>query len=138
MATLTGAQIVSLYPELQQIESLAPPTPKGRYVIGRWADKVAPLFEALHKEEQQIIQRCAVKDEHGKIAFRVNGTRGSYDIIEGLREEHDRDKQALWEKEYTVEGVRMLLHAELGACPITAKQERILIACKVLDDVEPE
>lgn len=137
--TISTHQLIELAPVLSAVEQLSPPpTAKGRYALAKASAKVGPAFQLYAEQEQKLVQRCAVKDKDGKVAFRPagNGLQG-FDLLPELRDEYNAEVKALKDEDVVLQGVRMITHAELGQCPITAAQERVLMECGLLDDVEP-
>lgn len=136
---LTSKQLILLHPVLAAVEKLSPPpTAKGRYALAKAAAKAGPAFDLYADQERKLLLRCAVKNEDGSVKVKDLGNgQAHFDWLPELAEEATKEMAALQAEEVVLSGVRMVTHAELGACPITGEQERILMAVGLLDDIEP-
>lgn len=130
--TLTTSKAVDLYMALKGVDDLTPPmTPKGRYVLAKAMLQLEPIVVAYEKARNAAAMSFAKRDEAGKVVSLAEG-RVALEDPEGFTEAHE----ALLAKEVTITGTRLVTRAELGACPITQKTERVLLGV-LLDDVEP-
>lgn len=111
-----------------------PPEPKGRYVLARALPAIQKAAEEHGKAFTEFLQGAATKKDDGtpNITAHDNGTLSFVIASEHL--EAYRDIQSL---PTAIPGVRMITHAELGACPITIEQEAVLITAGLLADEEP-
>lgn len=137
--TITLKTLIPLHPVLTAVLKLTPPpTAKGRYALSRAGQKVEDAITLYAENEEALIKRCAVTREDGTVAFveRPDGRRG-FDLKPELRDEYHRELAGLQAESVTLAGCRMITHAELGACPITGEQEKVLIAAGLLEDAEP-
>jgi hypothetical protein len=137
--TITTAQLKALAPALAGILQLSPPpTAKGRYALAKAGAKVDPAYKLFGEQDSALAARVAVKDKDGNPIIRDmgNGLAG-FDVRPDAKEEYQAEMKALLEEEVVLSGVRQITHAELGACPITAQQEMVLIDCGLLEDKEP-
>lgn len=128
---------------LAGVEILSPPpTPKGRYAIGKASDAAQPAAQRYTKERAALLEKHAKRDEKGAAVRQRFGDNGfQYDLGRGFgatTPEFDAELDAMNDEDVVLSGCRMITHAELGACPITAAQERVLIKAGLLDDKEPE
>lgn len=137
--TLTTDRLIVLAPVLGAVEKLSPPpTPKGRYALAKAAAQVGPAFQLYVELEQKEIQRCGVKNDKDEVVAKVLPSGGiGFDLLPDLKDEYNAAIKAMRSEEVTLTGVRQITHAELGVCPITAEQERVLIASGLLEDIEP-
>lgn len=125
-AAVTG--ILSLTP---------PPAPKGRYAFGRQAEKIEREIQGWEKARIALNERHCRRDADGKpVMIDVPGGQ-KYDLGDNLVA-FNTELEQMGEEPITLTGVRMVLHAELGDCPLTVQQERVLITAGLLDDKEPE
>lgn len=131
--TISTEQLTMLAPALTAIQTLAPKNAKCRYAIAKLTDATDVAFARFGKIVQQLATECAVPD-----SMRDTGNgRVTFQIADQHRERYLRESAALLTEEVVLSGVRPITHAELGECPLTIEQEKVLIQCKLLDDVEP-
>ena len=131
---------VVLAPALVEINTLKPPpSPKGRYVLQKALDLSEKPLAEVQKAEQALIRRGAVKDDTGNVLYTPTGKPGElrFEWMPELHEECEAERAALMAALVTLTGLRAITHAELGACPITGAQERLLIKVGLLEDAEP-
>ena len=135
--TISVEQNLKLAPALQEIGPLKPP-PKARYVLGKASDSSLPPYEAYSKAEQKLVQRVAVQDKDGNPILRALGNgQAHFDVQKELQEEYDTEMKELKSGDVILKNVRCITRAELGQCPITVDQERILVQVGLLEDSEP-
>lgn len=118
-----------------------PPTPKGRYALSKAAIALGKHPQLYQDQKKALLEKHAVL---------VDGKPSSKELAPGVLQfdmgkgfgnttpEFDADLKELNDEEITLSGVRQITHAELGACPITAAQEAVLIRAGLLEDREPE
>lgn len=137
--TMTTATLTTLHPVLTALDGLTPPpTPKGRYVLSKAAGKVAAEIEVYQKALSAFLKTVVTQDDKGEPIFTPVESGGvSFQIAADKIEEYRTGMTGLAEEQVTLAGVRQITHAELGACPITVEQERVLIAAGLLEDAEP-
>lgn len=139
--TVKAASIVEVANVLAAVEQLSPPPlPKGRYALGKSAKAALGPAQFHLDKTQELRVEHAKKDGGGKPVttdITINGQPAKkYEMVDEAA--FNAALKAIGEEEVTLEGCRMITHAELGACPITAYQERVLIDAGLLDDKEPE
>lgn len=138
-----AALIEDVAETLELIAALEPPaTTKGRYALAKALDAALPARDRYRKEKFGLLTRHAKRDERGQpITQTVGGMTIQFDFGQGFNVVTPEVAEALAElndEDVILPGVRMITHAELGACPITAGQERVLIRAGLLEDKEPE
>ena len=132
--------LVDLAPVLSAIDiKEPPPEPKARYILGRAVDGVDRLLTVFNKARQKHTDTFCVKDDDGKPIYRQGDVEGTvrFDIIKGQESAYSDGMLAMLEEPVTLSGVRVITRAEMGEFPLTVQQERVLIACGLLEDVEP-
>lgn len=133
--------LVDLAPVLSALDTKEPPPePKPRYVLGKAVDGVDRLLATFNKARQKHTDTFCVKDENGKPVYRPGDTPNTvqFDIIKGQESAYSDGLVAMMEEPVTLSGARCITRAEMGAFPLTVQQERVLIACGLLQDCEPE
>lgn len=133
--TFATRRLVALVPALQQIATLSPPpSAKGRYALAKILAKAEPAYAVYQKEALALVERLAPKGgvRPGKLPDTIE-----FDLVPDQQPTFRAESEALLDEEVVLEGIRAITHAELGSCPITIAQERVLIECGLLDDVEP-
>lgn len=136
--TLTTQLLTELWPVLHALDTKEPaPTAKGGYVLGKAADQAQPATARYEREHMKLLTRCATVDDAGVPMVVQEGTQVQFTLRGDAKEEYTREAAALLEEPVTLVGVRMLTNAELGACELTVKQRRVLIAAGLLADEEP-
>ena len=137
--TMSTDQLIALAPVLAEIETLTPPpTAKGRYALAKASAKVGPAFKLYAEQEQKLVARVAVKDDKGNPKMRDLGNgRAQFDVAPEFKDEYAQEMAELKSEPVVLEGVRAVTHAELGVCPLTVAQEKVLIASGLLEDKEP-
>ena len=138
--TITTAQLTALQPVLAQIEGLSPPpSPKGRYVLAKAAQKATAEHDTYQKAFKAFLDAMVVCDDEGKPIYGEGATAGtvSFTIQKDKVDEFNAGATAMGEEKVTLAGVRQITHAELGDCPITVAMEKVLVECGVLEDAEP-
>lgn len=137
--TLTTDQLTQLAPVLAAIENLSPPpTAKGRYALAKASAKVGPAFKLYVEQEGKLVARVAVKDEKGNPILKDLGNgQAHFEVAPEFKDEYAKETADLKSEPVILDGVRAVTHDELGACPITVAQERVLIACGLLEDKDP-
>lgn len=113
-----------------------PATPKGRYALAKAGEQVAGAAATYQKQALKLLNDHAKKDGAGKpqVTMTEAGVSARPEDPVALQKALDD----IGEEDTTLTGVRAITHAELGACPITGWQERMLIAAGLLEDKEPE
>ncbi len=136
--TLTTKQALALYPVLIGIGPLTPPpTPKGRYVLGKATTGITGPASAAEKEGMDRARLVATRDDQDQPILKVTPRGVTFDVQPSLRDEYAKDV-AEWEaKPVVLTGVRQITRAELGECPITVEMELVLVECGLLEDTEP-
>jgi hypothetical protein len=115
-------------PALPGVEVLTPPPlPKGRYVLAKATDAVLSALKPYEKARAGLVEQH--KDPVAKSA---PGTVQLKDVAA-----FNKDLEPILEEPVTLTGVRQITREELGPCPITAFQERVLIKAGLLMDCEP-
>ena len=133
--TLTTEQLSRLMPVLAALGPLTPPpSAVGRYAIIKATTKAEAVFAAFAKSEAELTQRCAVP---GSLKNLGNG-QASFTVTPELAEEYTTQRAALLAEPVTLTGVRAVTRAELGECPITISQDRVLVECGILDAIPDE
>ena len=130
---------IALAPALGDINTLKPPAlPKGRYVLQKALDQCETPFTAFQKWEQAFIKRVAVCDaESGEPILKPLGNGFHFDYNPDVKAEAEAERAEKFATPVVLAGLRMITHAELGNCPITGAQERLLIKVGLLEDSEP-
>lgn len=119
-------------PQVQGVEFLSPPpSPKGRYVLAKATEAVLSALKPYEKARKGLLDEHAEKDAAGKKV----GKPGTVQIKDV--EAFNKDLEPMLDEDVTLAGLRQITRDELGPCPITAFQERILIAVGLLPDTEP-
>ncbi len=139
--TIKAALLPDLAVVVRGVDALEGATPKGAYAFGKQVDAIGPAHERYHKERLKRLRALAKKDEKGNPITQVNGALLIFDFGEGFGVVPDTVHAALAElndEDITLSGVRMVKVAELGTAKLTPAQSRVLIAAKLLEDVEPE
>lgn len=114
---------------LQGVEVLSPPaSPKGRYVLAKATDAVLSALKPYEKTRLALVEQHADKTKTS-----APGTVQLKDVAA-----FNKELEPILDEPLTLAGVRQITRAELGACPITAFQERVLVKCGLLEDREPE
>ena len=113
-----------------------PPAPKGRYVLAKAAKAAAAETPTYQESVFEVLKEHATRDEQNEPIITVSDA-GSVSVVPQDAEALNKALEELGEEEIVLAGVRMLTHAELGDCPITARQERLLIEVGLLEDKEP-
>lgn len=120
--------------KLQGIELLTPPpSPKGRYVVAKAVDSVMSALKTYDKARAGLVDQYVEKDDKGVPVAAGPGQVKLRDAV-GF----NRDIESVLDEPVTLAGLRQITRAELGACPITAFQERVLVKCGLLSDQEPD
>jgi hypothetical protein len=138
--TIIAKQLEVLSTTLLELESLTPPpTPKGRYVLAKIATKVTTEYEIFKKSFKKFLDEMVTTDEEGKPKYDVGPTPNSvmFTTKPDKIAEYTEGLDAMLSEPAVLTGTRAITHAELGACPITIGQEKVLIACGILIDEEP-
>jgi hypothetical protein len=137
--SLTTDQLIALAPVLAEIENLSPPpTAKGRYALAKASAKAGPAFKLYAEQEQKLVARVAVKDKDGNPVLKDLGNgQAHFEVLPEFKDEYAKEMADLKAEPVVLEGVRAVTHAELGVCPITVAQEKVLIASGLLEDKEP-
>ena len=129
---ISSKLLAELAPVLTDIEKLSPPPKaKGRYALAKVSAIAGPAFTILSTQQMALATRLGTdhkQAENGGVTFSIPTDR---------REEWATESAALLEETVTLTGCRMITNAELGECPLTIQQVRVLIACGLLEDVEP-
>lgn len=138
--TMTTATLTTLHPVLVALDTLTPPpTAKGRYVLSKAAAKVATEHTLYEKALMDFLKTVVTTDDKGEPLFTpaAEGRGVTFSIAVEKVEEYRVGMEGLANEPVVLAGVRQITHAELGACPITVEQERVLIAAGLLEDAEP-
>lgn len=122
-----------------------PPTPKGRYALSKVAGHTGPASVQFQKERLALLEKHAKKGDDGKPVSEVvqtaQGPGMRFDMGRGLgveTPEYRAELATIEDEDILLVGCRMITHAELGKCPITVQQERVLIDTGLLEDKEPD
>ncbi len=138
--TIKAAQLETLNTALLGVFPLTPPpTPKGRYFLSTAAGIIGPSTTTYQQNKQALIEKWAKRDDEGKLISVVNtdalgrkvATFPLTDAVAFAAELKEID-----DIDIVLTGVRVITHAELGACPITVAQETALRGI-LLEAVEP-
>lgn len=132
--------LLDLASVLQAIDTKEPPpAPKPRYILGKAVDGVDRLVTVFNKARQKHTDTFATKNEDGKPIYREGDTPNTvrFDIIKGEEEAYKEGLEAMMDEPVTLTGARLITRAEMGTFPLTVQQERVLIACGLLEDSEP-
>jgi|ERR1035437_1666699 hypothetical protein len=133
--TITTEQLSRLTPALAAMAPLTPPpSAVGRYAIIKATIKAEGAFQAFVKAEAELTTRCAVP---GSLKDVGNG-RATFSVKPELTEEYATQRAALLAEPITLTGVRAITRAELGDCPITIQQDRVLVECGLLEAIPDE
>ena len=138
--TFPAGQLFDLANCLGAIDTMVPPPkPKARYVFGKAVAAVTKELEPFTKARQSLLDEHVTKDEAGKPIYEQGDVAGTikFTIIPDCAEAHALAWKELHDEPVTLTGVRQIMHAELGDCPLTVQQERVFVLCGLLDDVEP-
>lgn len=137
--TVTASQIAALHATLSAVERLSPPpTPKGRYVLSRASERVVAEAALIEKATMGLVRLCATVDDQNEPILTPDGEgRVSFSLRPEKVVEYQDALGGLMAESVVLAGVRQITHAELGECPITVEQERVLIAAGLLEDCEP-
>ena len=138
--TIIAKQLEALSTTLSELESLTPPpAPKGRYVLAKIGTKVTAEYEIFKTSFKKFLDEMVTTDEDGKPKYDDGPTPASvtFTIKPDKIAEYTEGLAAMLNESVVLTGTRAVTHAELGACPITIGQEKILIACGILIDEEP-
>lgn len=140
--TVKAALIFALSETLAQVSVLEPPaTPKGRYALSKALDAAVPAGQRYQKEKLALLTKHAKKDGNNLPVTQQYGNVIAFDFGEGFGvtpSQAQTEIDQMNDEDVTLSGVRMITHAELGALPITAAQESVLIKAGLLEDREPE
>lgn len=129
---LTTEQLARLAPVLAALGPLTPPpSAVGRYAIIKATTKAEVAFAAFAKAESELTNRCAVP---GSLKDVGNG-QATFTVKPELTEEYATQRTALLAEPVTLTGVRAITRAELGECPITINQDRVLVECGLLEAI---
>ncbi len=135
--TLTTEQITRLSPVLSALAPLSPPpSANGRYAFIRATEKAESAIKPFATAEAEMMNRYAVP---GTIKQAVPG-RVTFDITAEKQVEYAAQRAAMLAEPITLTGVRAITRAELGECPITIQQDRVLVECGLLEaipDISP-
>lgn len=133
--TITTEQLSRLAPALSALAPLSPPpSAAGRYAAIRATTKAETAFAAYAKAANELTVRCAVP---GTLKD-VGGGRASFTVKPELVETYAAESAALMAEPITLTGVRAITRAELGECPITIQQDRVLVECGLLEAIPDE
>lgn len=137
--TITTEQLADLAPVLTEVLDLTPPpTAKGRYALAKVGAKVDPAFKVFAEQDAALAKRVATTDEKGApVMTALPGGQVHFNVRPEMQDEYTAERKAILAEPVVLTGVRQITHAELGACPITARHEMILIECGLLEDKEP-
>lgn len=139
MPALTIERLLIVYPVLAAVGDLTPPpTPKGRYVLGKALEKAIEEKTRYEKAYMKFAEGVVTQDAVGKPIFNqtANG-QVSFTVRADKREEHTQWIEETQSEVVTLAGVRQITNVELGVCPITVAQCGILVSCGLLQDEEP-
>lgn len=114
-----------------------PPSPKGRYWLGKALDKIDGEFKTFEKVRGALMDEHADRDERGKPVTYIAAS-GAASIRMRDQAAFDAAYAEIAAQDVVLTNCRQITRAELGACPITVQQERQLIAVGLLEDKEPE
>lgn len=133
---LVTGQLADAAACLQQIEPLTPPpTPKGRYVLAKASEKIAAEAASFGKRFKAFLDGAVTKDDEGKPIYATGAAPGQMTFT--VLAEHTDAYTEINAEPVVISGLRQITRAELGACPITIQQERVLVAIGLLEDAEP-
>lgn len=132
---ITTEQLTRLAPALAALAPLTPPpSAAGRYVAIRATTKAEAAFTSYAKVANELTARCVVP---GTLKD-VGGGRASFTVKPELVETYTTEHAALMAEPITLTGVRAITRAELGECPITIQQDRVLVECGLLEAIPDE
>jgi hypothetical protein len=135
--SLTTEQLTRLAPVLAALAPLSPPpSANGRYAIIRATEKAESAIKPFATAEAEMMNRYAVP---GSIK-QVGSGRVTFDIAADKQVEYVTERTAMLAEPITLTGVRAITRAELGECPITIQQDRVLVECGLLEaipDISP-
>lgn len=136
--TLKTGQLRDTLVALAGVAPLSPPpSPKGRYWLGKALDKIEGEFKTFEKVRGALMDDHAERDEKGaKVTFTPPGGVEQYKMKD--QAVYDAAYAEIAAQEVVLTNCRQITRAELGACPITVQQERQLMAVGLLEDKEPE
>ncbi len=130
--TITTEQLTRLAPVLAALAPLSPPpSANGRYAIIRATEKAESAIKPFATAEAEMMTRLAVP---GTIKDAGNG-RVTFSIAAEHQEEYATQRAAMFAEPITLTGVRAITRAELGECPITVQQDRVLVECGLLEKI---
>lgn len=136
--TLSTKTLIEVHPVLAAVEQLTPPmTAKGRYALAKATAKTGPAYELYSKQAIDLMKKVATRDEKDMPILKQTDAGITFNVRPECQEEYAKESAALLEEEVVLSGCRAITHAELGNCPITGQQERVLIAAGLLVDEEP-
>jgi hypothetical protein len=138
--TIIAGQLEALSTTLSELESLTPPpAPKGRYVLAKIGTRVTTEYEIFKTSFKKFLDEMVTTDEEGKPKYDAGLTPDlvTFTIKPDKIVEYTEGLAAMLSESVVLTGTRAVTHAELGACPITIGQEKVLIACGILIDEEP-
>ncbi len=101
---------------------------------------MGPANLRYQKSKVAILTQYALKHEDGSPVTQVDGNTTLFDFGKGpgvATEEVAAALNELNDEDVTLPGCRMVLASELGTARLTPVQSRVLIAAKLLEDVEP-
>ncbi len=141
--TLSALQVAELAPQLTAILALpaimdgkiTALTPKGRYALARWGIACDAPSAAYGKKMGALIESVALPESIK--ALPTGGLTFDFKDAE-CRALYAVESEKINSETVTVSGVRPITHAELGNCPLTGAQEKLLMVAGVLEMVEPE
>lgn len=132
--TIRADQLHRLATTLGEMAPLTPPpSPKGRYVVAKALPVVTKAAEAHSAALKAFLDGAVTQDADGQPQYTQAGALLTFEI----RPEHQAAYAELQAEMVPLAGVRQLLRAELGDCPVTIQQELALVACGFLEDAEP-
>lgn len=138
MPALTIEKLLVLQPVLASVGDLTPPPAnKGRYVLGKALDKATEEKGRYEAAYLKYAEEIVTQNADGKPIFNQQGGQIGFTVRPEKHEEHAQWVKDTQSEMVTLAGVRQITNAELGACPITAAQCGVLVACGLLEDVEP-
>ncbi len=132
--TITTEQLTRLAPVAAAVQPMAFPTATARYVVIRFSEKIEAAIKPFAEAESGMMTKYAVP---GSIKQTAAG-RVTYEIATERQADYNAERATLMAEPITLTGVRALTRAELGECPITVQQDRVLVECGLLEAIPDE
>ncbi len=129
--TITTEQLTRLAPVAAAVQPMAFPTATARYVVIRFSEKVEAAIKPFAEAESGMMTKYAMPG-----SIKQNGAgRVTFDIAAEAQAAYTAERATLLAEPVTLTGVRALTRTELGECPITVQQDRVLVECGLLEPI---